>query len=70
VNDRPGEPAPSPWVAAGKQGDRAGPVHVVDVRGRTELERLEDQPFCWWSLDEIAASEETFAPRDLDGSAR
>jgi predicted DNA-binding ribbon-helix-helix protein len=45
-------------------------VHVVDVRGRTELERLEDQPFCWWSLDEIAASEETFAPRDLDGSAR
>lgn len=39
--------------------------HVVDVSRRTELERLEDQPFRWWSLDEIATSSESFAPRDL-----
>ncbi len=39
--------------------------HVVDVSGQTELERLEDQPFRWWSVDEIAASKQTFAPRDL-----
>lgn len=35
------------------------------LRGQTERERLEDQPFYWWSLAEIAASEETFAPPDL-----
>lgn len=39
--------------------------HVVDVSGQTELERFEDQPVRWWSLDELAASSETFAPRDL-----
>lgn len=39
--------------------------HVVDVCGRTELENLEDEPFRWWSFDEIATSRETFAPRDL-----
>ncbi len=39
--------------------------HVVDVSGQTELERYEDQPYRWWSYAEIAASQETFAPRDL-----
>jgi len=39
--------------------------HMVDVSGRTELEQQEDEPYRWWSLDEIAASQEVFAPRDL-----
>lgn len=39
--------------------------HEVDVSGQTELEQFEDQPYRWWSLDEIATSSETFAPSDL-----
>lgn len=42
-------------------------VHEVDVAGRTELELLGDEPHRWWSVEEIAASGETFAPRDLAG---
>ncbi|NYJ04286.1 NUDIX hydrolase [Petropleomorpha daqingensis] len=40
-------------------------VHEVDVRGQTELEAYEDQPWRWWSVAEIAASEEIFVPREL-----
>jgi 8-oxo-dGTP pyrophosphatase MutT (NUDIX family) len=40
-------------------------VHTVDVSGQTELETYEDQPWRWWSVGEIAASSETFVPRDL-----
>ncbi len=40
-------------------------VHEVDARGRTELEILGDEPHRWWSLAEIAASGEEFAPREL-----
>lgn len=42
-----------------------GVVHQVDVSGQTELEVLEDQPHRWWTAAEIAASAETFAPREL-----
>jgi 8-oxo-dGTP pyrophosphatase MutT (NUDIX family) len=44
-----------------------GVVHDVDVSGQTELEAYEDQPHRWWSAEDIAASTETFAPRDLAG---
>jgi 8-oxo-dGTP pyrophosphatase MutT (NUDIX family) len=40
-------------------------VHEVDPRGRTDLEILGDEPHRWWTAEEIAASTETFAPRDL-----
>jgi 8-oxo-dGTP pyrophosphatase MutT (NUDIX family) len=40
-------------------------VHEVDVRGQTELEAYEDQPWRWWSVGEIAASEEIFVPGQL-----
>ena len=40
-------------------------VHEVDARGRTELEILGDEPHRWWSVEEIAASTEEFAPREL-----
>ena len=40
-------------------------VHQVDPTGRTELEALGDEPHRWWSLAEIAASAESFAPADL-----
>ena len=40
-------------------------VHEVDPSGRTELEVLGEEPHRWWSAAEIAASAETFAPRDL-----
>ncbi|TQN41850.1 8-oxo-dGTP pyrophosphatase MutT (NUDIX family) [Blastococcus colisei] len=40
-------------------------VHEVDARGRTELELLGEEPHRWWSVEEIAASTETFAPGDL-----
>jgi 8-oxo-dGTP pyrophosphatase MutT (NUDIX family) len=40
-------------------------VHEVDVRGQTELEAYEDQPWRWWSVAEIVASGETFVPREL-----
>jgi len=39
--------------------------HLVDVSGQTELEQQEDEPHHWWSLDEIAASQEVFAPREM-----
>jgi 8-oxo-dGTP pyrophosphatase MutT (NUDIX family) len=39
--------------------------HEVDVSGQTELEVYEDQPHRWWSAAEIAASSETFGPREL-----
>jgi 8-oxo-dGTP pyrophosphatase MutT (NUDIX family) len=42
-----------------------GVVHDVDVSGQTELEVYEDQPHRWWTVGEIAASSETFAPREL-----
>jgi 8-oxo-dGTP pyrophosphatase MutT (NUDIX family) len=40
-------------------------VHEVDARGRTELEVLGDEPHRWWTAEEIAASKEEFAPREL-----
>jgi 8-oxo-dGTP pyrophosphatase MutT (NUDIX family) len=40
-------------------------VHEVDVSGQTELEAFEDQPWRWWSVTEISASQESFAPREL-----
>jgi 8-oxo-dGTP pyrophosphatase MutT (NUDIX family) len=42
--------------------------HAVDVSGQTELEALEDQPYRWWSVAEIAGSGETFVPEQLAGS--
>ena len=42
-------------------------VHEVDARGRTELEILGDEPHRWWTAEEIAASSEEFAPRELAG---
>jgi 8-oxo-dGTP pyrophosphatase MutT (NUDIX family) len=43
-------------------------VHEVDVSGQTELEALEDQPYRWWSVEEIAGSTEDFVPVQLAGS--
>ena len=40
-------------------------VHEVDAGGRTELEQLGAEPHRWWSAEEVAASGETFAPREL-----
>jgi 8-oxo-dGTP pyrophosphatase MutT (NUDIX family) len=40
-------------------------VHEVDVSGQTELEALEDQPYRWWSVAEIARSGEQFVPEQL-----
>ena len=40
-------------------------VHEVDVSGQTELEALEDQPHRWWSVAEIAGSDEEFVPQQL-----
>jgi 8-oxo-dGTP pyrophosphatase MutT (NUDIX family) len=40
-------------------------VHEVDPAGRTELELLGEEPHRWWSAEEVAASDETFAPGDL-----
>jgi len=39
--------------------------HEVDVSGQTELEAHEDQPWRWWTLDDVAASSESFAPEQL-----
>ena len=39
--------------------------HTVDASGRTELEVLGDEPHRWWTVAEIAASAEEFAPADL-----
>src|SRR3954454_18459978 len=40
-------------------------VHEVDPRGRTELELLGEELHRWWTVTEIAASGEEFAPREL-----
>ncbi|TFV63457.1 UNVERIFIED_ORG: NUDIX domain-containing protein [Bacillus sp. AZ43] len=40
-------------------------VHEVAPRALTELELLGDEPHRWWTVAEIAASEEVFAPREL-----
>jgi 8-oxo-dGTP pyrophosphatase MutT (NUDIX family) len=40
-------------------------VHEVDPTGRTELELLGEEPHRWWTLADIAASGEEFAPREL-----
>jgi 8-oxo-dGTP pyrophosphatase MutT (NUDIX family) len=40
-------------------------VHEVDPSGRTELELLGEEPHRWWTVPEIAASTEQFAPGDL-----
>jgi 8-oxo-dGTP pyrophosphatase MutT (NUDIX family) len=40
-------------------------VHEIDVSGQTEQEALEDQPHRWWSVAEIAASDERFVPAQL-----
>jgi 8-oxo-dGTP pyrophosphatase MutT (NUDIX family) len=42
-----------------------GVVHEVDPRGRTELELLGEEPHRWWTVEEVAASAEEFAPADL-----
>jgi 8-oxo-dGTP pyrophosphatase MutT (NUDIX family) len=42
-----------------------GVVHEVDASGRTELELLGAEPHRWWTLEEIADSDEEFAPRNL-----
>ena len=39
--------------------------HEVDVSGQTELEALEDQPHRWWTVAEIAGSDEAFVPARL-----
>ena len=39
--------------------------HTVEASGRTELEVLGDEPHRWWTVAEIAGSDETFAPGDL-----
>lgn len=39
--------------------------HVVTTGARTELELRADEPHRWWSLSELAASDEEFAPADL-----
>ena len=39
--------------------------HAVDRSGRTELEVLGDEPHRWWTVEEIAACAETFAPAEL-----
>ena len=40
-------------------------VHTVDVSGRTPEELAADQPHRWWSVDELATSGGSFAPRTL-----
>ena len=40
-------------------------VHQVAPGELTELELLAEEPHRWWSLAEIAASSEEFAPREL-----
>ncbi len=40
-------------------------VHEVDVSGQTEIEVYEDQPHRWWTVEEIAAADAGFAPREL-----
>ena len=40
-------------------------VHEVDASGRTDLEILGEEPHRWWSVAEIAAGTEEFAPAEL-----
>ena len=42
-----------------------GVVHEVDVSGQTEVEALEDQPYRWWTAEEVRASDEEFVPAGL-----
>jgi 8-oxo-dGTP pyrophosphatase MutT (NUDIX family) len=42
-----------------------GVSHEVDTSGRTAEELAADQPHRWWTLPELAASTEAFAPRSL-----
>jgi 8-oxo-dGTP pyrophosphatase MutT (NUDIX family) len=43
-------------------------VHTVDPSGRTAEELADDQPHRWWSVAELTASSESFAPQTLAGS--
>jgi len=45
-------------------------VHEVAPQALTELELLGDEPHRWWSLAEIDAAEESFAPADLAEAIR
>jgi len=49
-------------------------VHEVDPSGRTELERLGEEPHRWWDVTEIAAETAAgtaaFAPAAMSPSAR
>jgi 8-oxo-dGTP pyrophosphatase MutT (NUDIX family) len=45
-------------------------VHTVDASGRTELEVLGAEPHRWWTVEEIAAAAEAFAPADLADAVR
>jgi 8-oxo-dGTP pyrophosphatase MutT (NUDIX family) len=40
-------------------------VHAVVPGQLTELEQLAQEPHRWWSLEEITAGDEEFAPREL-----
>lgn len=40
-------------------------VHEVVPGQLTELERLADEPYRWWTVAEVRASPEEFAPREL-----
>ena len=40
-------------------------VHEVDASGRTELERLGDEPHRWWTVAELTGSDELFEPREI-----
>ena len=42
--------------------------HTVDASGRTELELLGDEPHRWWTVAEIGAGDDEFAPGDLAGA--
>ncbi|MDQ4039474.1 MAG: NUDIX domain-containing protein [Actinomycetota bacterium] len=55
------EPGESLRTAAVRELAEEIGLHVAQA----ELEHFEDQPYRWWSLDEIEASSETFAPRHL-----
>lgn len=39
--------------------------HVVDISGQSDIEQREEEPYRWWTLDEIVSSQETFAPRGM-----
>ena len=41
------------------------PAFEADISGHTELEQNEIKEHRWWTMDEIEASPDRFAPRDL-----